>query len=159
MSSIPRWLSHEEARAWRSLQLMQLRLSAELARQLARDSDLSYPDYLVLVALTGEEGGRLRLGSLARELGWEQSRTSHQVRRMEERGLVERERSAEDGRGWWVCVTPAGRRSIEAAAPGHVEAVRRLFLDLVEQPELSVVADVSERVLQALREEDPPQRG
>ena len=158
MSSIP-WLTPKEAEAWRSLQLMQLRLEAELARQLSEDSALSYPDYLVLVALTAEPEGRLRLGALARELGWEQSRASHHVRRMTDRGLVRRDRAAEDRRGAWVAVTAHGRERIAAAAPGHVAAVRRLFVDRVTPEQLAVVADVAGTVLRALRAEDPPQRG
>ncbi len=160
MSSIPepRWLSAEELRAWRSLQLMQMRLVAQLSRQLAADSTLSYPDYLVLVALTDAPKGRLRLGELGRELGWEQSRTSHQVRRMAERGLVTRQRHEGDARGSWVVVTTAGRSQIAAAAPGHVEAVRRLFLDRLSPAQVTAVADVAESVLAALRAEDP-QRG
>ena len=46
------WLTEREERAWRALQFMQLRLEGALARQLAAESGLSYPDYLVLVALT-----------------------------------------------------------------------------------------------------------
>ena len=49
-----RWLDEREARAWRGLQFMQMQLEAELARQLTVESDLSYPDYSVLVALTGK---------------------------------------------------------------------------------------------------------
>ena len=55
-----RWLNEREERAWRSLQFMQMRLEGELARQLAADSGLSYPDYLVLVALTDRPDGRMR---------------------------------------------------------------------------------------------------
>ena len=55
-----RWLNEREERAWRALQFMQMRLEGELARQLAADSGLSYPDYLVLVALTDRPDGRMR---------------------------------------------------------------------------------------------------
>ena len=81
-----RWLNEREERAWRSLQFMQLRLEGELARQLAADSGLSYPDYLVLVALTDRRDGRMRLFELASVLGWEKSRLSHHVGRMADRG-------------------------------------------------------------------------
>ncbi len=77
-----RWLNDREERAWRSLQFMQMRLEGELARQLAADSGLSYPDYVVLVALTDRPDGRMRLFELADVLGWEKSRLSHQVNRM-----------------------------------------------------------------------------
>ena len=87
-----RWLNEREERAWRSLQFMQMRLEGELARQLAAESGLSYPDYLVLVALTDRLEGRMRLFELAEILGWEKSRLSHHVARMTTRGLVKKER-------------------------------------------------------------------
>src|SRR5574338_281262 len=96
-----RWLDEHEERAWRALQFMQLRLEGELARQLAADSGLSYPDYVVLVALTDRPDGRLRLFELAAVLGWEKSRASHHVGRMVERGLVTKERCDEDRRGFY----------------------------------------------------------
>ena len=86
------WLDEREERAWRALQAMQLRLEAALARQLATESGLSYPDYLVLVALTDRADDRLRLFELGDALGWEKSRLSHHVGRMVERGLVTKER-------------------------------------------------------------------
>lgn len=142
-----RWLNEREERAWRALQLMQMRLDAELARQLAAESGLSYQDYLVLVALTDHPEGRLRLFELGRLLGWEKSRLSHHVARMTDRGLVKKETCASDRRGAFVAVTKKGRKEIEAAAPGHVGAVRRLFIDRLTPDELDVIASAAEKVL------------
>ncbi len=144
------WLDEREERAWRSLQTMQMRLTAVLARQLAEDSALSYADYVVLVALTAEPCGRMRANELGRSIGWEQSRLSHHVARMVERGMVTKEKCPSDQRGSLVVVTEEGRRLIEDAAPGHVEAVRRLFVDRLTEDELDVVARVSEKVLAEL---------
>lgn len=145
-----RWLDEREARAWRGLQLMQGRLNGELARQLAADSRLSYQDYGVLVALTDQPDGRLRLFELGRWLGWEKSRLSHHITRMAARGLVKKERADADRRGAVVVVTEHGREEIEAAAPGHVAAVRRLFVDRLTPQQLDVIAEVAETVLAAL---------
>src|SRR5688572_12398941 len=106
-----RWLTEREERAWRALQFMQMRLEGELARQLVRDSGLSYPDYLVLVALTDRPEGRMRLFELAEILGWEKSRVSHQVGRMVDRGLVKKERCEDDRRGAYVVVSTSGRKA------------------------------------------------
>jgi DNA-binding MarR family transcriptional regulator len=144
------WLSEDEERAWRALQFMQMRLDAELARQLAVDSGLSYPDYVVLVALTDQPDGRLRLFELGRVLGWEKSRLSHHVSRMVARGLVEKEACDSDRRGAHVVVTAQGRAEIEAAAPGHVAAVRRLFVDRLTPAQIAAVADAAEAVLAGL---------
>jgi DNA-binding MarR family transcriptional regulator len=140
-------LDEREERAWRALQFMQMRLEGQLARQLAVDAGLSYPDYLVLVALTDDSEGRLRLFELAGVLGWEKSRVSHQVRRMTGRGLVTKEKSESDRRGADVVITAHGRREIAAAAPGHAATVRRLFIDRLTGSQLDAIGDAAEAVL------------
>ncbi len=142
-----RWLDEREERAWRALQFMQMRLEAELARQLANESGLSYSDYLVLVALTDRTEARVRLFELGEILGWEKSRLSHHVGRMADRGLVKKEKCDSDRRGAYVVLTKHGRQAIELAAPGHVSVVRRLFIDKLSSSELDVIATASERVL------------
>ena len=151
-----RWLNEREERAWRALQFMQMRLEGELARQLAADSGLSYPDYLVLVALTDRPDGRMRLFELAGVLGWEKSRLSHHVARMADRGLVTKEKCDSDRRGAYVVVTERGRKEIEAAAPGHVAAVRRLFVDRLTPAQLDAIGDAADIVLAALDEPVEP---
>ena len=145
-----RRLSEREEHAWWALQFMQMRLEAELARQLTAESGLSYSDYVVLVALTDRPQGRLRLFELGATLGWEKSRLSHHVARMVERGFVKKERCDADRRGAFVAVTKKGRREIEAAAPVHLRAVRCLFVDRLTPEELDVVADVAGKVLAGL---------
>jgi DNA-binding MarR family transcriptional regulator len=153
-----RWLDERELRAWRSMQFMQMRLEGELARQLAADSGLSYPDYVILVALTDRPDGRMRLFELSEKLGWEKSRLSHQVARITDRGLVTKEKCDSDRRGAYVVVTAQGRRVIEAAAPGHVAAVRRLFVDLLTPAQLDAIGNAAEVVLAALDELAAPPR-
>lgn len=154
-----RWLTEREERAWRALQFMQMRLESELARQLAADSSLSYPDYLVLVALTDRPEGRMRLFELAEILGWEKSRASHHVGRMVDRGLVKKQKCDSDRRGFYVAVTARGRREIEAAAPGHVATVHRLFVDRLSPEQLDALGDAAEVVLAALDERVDDQQG
>jgi DNA-binding MarR family transcriptional regulator len=146
------WLNEHEERAWRSLQFMQMRLEGELARQLTADSGLSYPDYLVLVALTDRPDGRMRLFELGEVLGWEKSRLSHHVARMADRGLVKKEKCDSDRRGAFVVVTKRGRKEIAAAAPGHVNAVRRLFVDKLTPDQLDAIGKAADIVLAALDE-------
>jgi DNA-binding MarR family transcriptional regulator len=147
-----RWLDEREARAWRDLQMMHMRLDAELARDLAKHSDLSYQDYVVLVALTERPDGEMRLYELAQVLGWEASRLSHHVSRMVARGLVTKFKCESDRRGAVVGVSGHGREQITAAAPSHVDAVRRMFLDVVDPSHLEVIAEVSGIVLRHLSE-------
>jgi DNA-binding MarR family transcriptional regulator len=145
-----RWLDDREARAWRAYVRMSERLDYALGQQLARDSGLSDPDYEILVVLSETPGGRLRYRDLAKEVCWERSRLSHQVARMARRGLVARDECADDARGAFVRLTPDGRRAIEEAAPGHVDAVRRHFIDVLDEDDLDRLADVCERVIARL---------
>jgi DNA-binding MarR family transcriptional regulator len=134
--------------------LLQLRLEGALARQLGAESGLSYPDYLVLVALTESPRGRMRLFELGSVLGWEKSRLSHHISRMVDRGLVTKEPCESDRRGAHVLVTKLGRKEIEAAAPGHVAAVRRLFIDRLTLDQLDAIAAAVDAVLAGFASED-----
>jgi len=122
------WLTPKQQRAWVAYMRVQLRMNYEMNRQLQADSGLSLADYDVLVALSDNDAG-MRVSDLAAQIGWERSRLSHQLRRMEERGLTERRPSVEDGRTSNVVLTANGRRAITEAAPGHVDLVRALFFD------------------------------
>ena len=149
-----RWLDEAEARAWESFQLMVARLTGFMAHDLSAHSELSYSDYVVLVVLSAETSGAVRLFELAHRLGWEKSRASHQVARMAERGLVEKRRCASDRRGAFVALTQAGRDRLAAAAPSHVAAVRRVFVDRLVPEQLGQLSALSSIVLEAIEEEE-----
>ncbi len=147
-SSAPgvRWLDPAEARAWRALQSMNMPLLAALNRDLTRHSSLSNADYAVLVHLSETPGHRVRARDLVRGLGWEKSRLSHHIRRMESRSLVTRQECPTDGRGAFIAMTPVGRAAIESAAPHHVETVRKYCIDLLTPDQLRVLAEIGETV-------------
>lgn len=145
-----RWLTDDEQAAWRGLQRMQAQLSGALGRALAEDAGLSLADYAVLVELSDAPDGRLRPFELGRALGWEKSRLSHHLARMVGRGLVGRERCPSDQRGLLLALTPEGRTVLERAAPGHVAAVRRAFVDRLTPEQLATVAEVARTVVDGL---------
>lgn len=140
------WLDEREARAWRAFQLMHMQLDGELARRLAAATPLSYQDYEVLVVLTEYDDQPVRQFEIGRVLRWEKSRVSHHIKRMERRGLVEKQDCETDRRGAFVAITEAGRRAIEDAAPGHVADVRELFIDQLSTEELATLTEIAERV-------------
>ena len=148
-----RWLTKRQQQTWRSYLRMQTELSAALNRQLLNESELSLADFEVLVRLTDVPTGQLRVVELARTLKWEQSRLSHHIARMQRRGLVARRECTEDGRGWYVTITEQGRRAIEAAAPRHVDLVRRVFFDDLTNEQLDALHSLSEKVLDRLADE------
>jgi DNA-binding MarR family transcriptional regulator len=127
----PRWLTEREQAAWRSYLDMTAKLTARLNREMQQQSGISIADYSVLVQLSEHVDARMRVLELARALGWEKSRLSHQLTRMQQRGLIERSNCSEDRRGAWIVLTEKGQDTIVAAAPRHVESVRRyVFADL-----------------------------
>ncbi|MGI8679011.1 MAG: MarR family winged helix-turn-helix transcriptional regulator [Jatrophihabitans sp.] len=124
-----RWLDDDEQRAWRAFLDMQARLNAQLNREMQAGTGLSIADFSVLVALSEHVEGRMRVLELARNLRWEKSRLSHQLTRMQQRSLIDRSNCSEDRRGAVVVLTGQGRAAVEAAAPMHVESVRRYLFD------------------------------
>ena len=144
------WLDDAQQRVWRAWLAMGSRLPAALNRQLQRDSDLSLQDFDVLVQLTDAGDGRVRVSALAAALGWERSRLSHHVTRMQRRGLVVREECGDDGRGAFVVLTPAGRTAIEQAAPDHVRTVRSLVFDALTPAEVASLGAITAKLLDRL---------
>lgn len=145
------WLSTDEQRVWRGYLAMVAELQAAMNRQLQRDCGLSLSDYDVLVALS--ERGPQRMNQLGAGLGWEQSRLSHQLRRMRERGLVTREGASEDRRGAVTALTTAGRDALRTAAPGHAALVRRTMFDGMPAATRAAFAEVVDTVRERLRDE------
>jgi DNA-binding MarR family transcriptional regulator len=138
------WLTDEEQRTWRAYLEMASRLQTAMHRQLQHDCELSLADYDVLVALS--DRGPQRVNELGEVLAWEQSRLSHQLRRMRGRGLVDRRGSGDDRRGATVELTDTGRRALEAAAPGHVELVRSVMFDGLSAAQLRTFGSVIDSV-------------
>ncbi|HET7477065.1 MAG TPA: MarR family winged helix-turn-helix transcriptional regulator [Dermatophilaceae bacterium] len=144
------WLADEHQRVWRRWLTMNAQLSAALHRQLQSDSGLSMQDFAVLVHLSDAAEGRVRISTLAEALQWERSRLSHHIKRMEARGLIERQECPDDGRGAFVGLTATGRAAIVRAAPSHARTVRDLvFADLSKQ-ELAVLETFTDGVLNRL---------
>ena len=150
----PRWLNANEARAWRGYLRMNTLLNAELARQLLADSGLSAADYDVLVILSETSDHRLRMRELGAQLLWEKSRLSHHITRMQGRGLVRREDCPSDARGAFVVITPQGLQAITDAAPAHVANVRRSFFDHLSSEEITMLGDLTHRIVGQLSDAD-----
>jgi DNA-binding MarR family transcriptional regulator len=142
------WLGDDEQRVWRNYLAMTGALTQAMNRQLQRDSGLSLADYDVLVALDEQPG--CRMSALAEQLGWEQSRVSHQLARMRTRGLVVRTGAPDDRRAATVDLTDAGRTALRDAAPGHAELVRAVVFDRMDAAQLRALdrwtADVLTRL-------------
>lgn len=119
-------------------------LRTALAGRLQADSGISAGDYRVLLELSEAPGRRLRSSHLADAIGWERSRLSHHLGRMEKRGLIGREVAAGDNRGAEAVLTEEGRDALRRSSVPHFHAIRELFLDALTPAQLAAARDVAE---------------
>ncbi|GHJ41729.1 MarR family transcriptional regulator [Streptomyces sp. TS71-3] len=145
----------EELRVWRLFIETAEALRAELTSRMQSESAMSPGDYAVLLALHDTDGHRLRSSRLAEVIGWERSRLSHHLGRMERRGLILREECAADSRGAEVVMTDEGAAAFRRASLPHLRDVRRLFVDALTPEQLAE----AEGIARALRSRVDAARG
>ena len=147
----PKWLDEEEMRAWLAFLTAGELLNRRLDQQLKADSGLSHLQYEIIARLSKVPERELRMTELADGVLNSKSGTTYQVTQLEKAGLVRRRSSSGDGHAVYACLTDAGARLVEEAAPGHVALVRELLIDVLTREQLSALADglgeVSRRML------------
>ncbi len=148
----PRWLDDHEQSVWRSYLYVMRLLNERLQRQLVEDSDLSLAEYDILVHLSEASGRSLRMSELAERVVNSRSRLTHTAARLESRGLVIRETCPDDGRGVLCRLTEEGFAILDAAAPGHVEAVREALFDPLTVEQVAALGEVMALLRARLRE-------
>ena len=121
-------------------------LLGRLDDDLRRACDLSLVEYEILVRLSEREGRWMRMAQLADALAHSRSRVTHTVARMEDAGLVTREKSPEDGRGVVCRMTDDGWDLLVRIAPLHVTGVRANLVDLVSREDFAAVGRVMNAV-------------
>ena len=110
--------------AWRELLERHARTTSALERRLQQEHGLGVSEYEVLERLAGEEfAEQRRMQELGEALHLSQSALSRVVGRLEKDGLAQRGMCADDRRGIFVCITPAGRERYEKARPAHRTAL------------------------------------
>ncbi|GIJ50397.1 MarR family transcriptional regulator [Virgisporangium aliadipatigenens] len=135
--------TRDELRAWREFIETTELLRAVLASRLHHDAGLSFGDYAVLLALSEAEDTRLRPTELAEQIGWERSRLSHHLGRMQRRHLVRRDECATDSRGAEIVLEPAGRDAFQAATVPHLSAVKEVFVDALTPHQIAAAAEIA----------------
>lgn len=149
MPSQTRWLDDEEQELWRLLLGAVRKINRGMDETLKAGGEVSASEFPVLVALSEAPEQHLRLHELCTQLEWDRSRASHQVTRMEKRGLLYKEPDAVDARGINVCVTHVGIEHLRRAAPEHVESVRRMVFDHLQPEDVPALRRFFNGVLQA----------
>ena len=148
-STATRWLSADEQSTWRNFLTASQWLFASVDGQLQRDAGIPLAYYEILVRLSEAPDRALRMTQLAAASSSSKSRVSHAVARLEERGWVRRVDCPTDRRGQIAQLTDEGFAALSAAAPGHVEQVRRVLFDTLSPEQLRQFADISESILAA----------
>ncbi len=148
----PRWLNPREMKAWRSYIIASRRLLEALDSDLV-GHDLSMADYEVLAQLSDAPNRRMRMSELAEVAMISKSRLSHRMKVMEKAGWVKRELCSEDKRGSWATMTEKGYKAIVAAAPCHVDSVRKRFIDQLSNKEQAELAGIFSHLTEELREQ------
>ncbi|WP_337026564.1 MarR family winged helix-turn-helix transcriptional regulator [Microbacterium sp. LB16] len=130
------------AQGWRTLAALHGLIESALERSLAESVELSVVEYTVLDALDRQDGWHMRMQQLARASALSPSATTRLVNRLEDRGLLTRILCADDRRGIYTELTPAGRKLYERARPLHDAALAEVLEEAATQPELAPVVEV-----------------
>jgi len=150
-----RWLDATQQRAWRAFVVGSTLLMERLDRDLREAFGIALPEYEILVRLSEVPERRLRMSVLADSMCHSRSRITHTVRRLEQRGLVDRVACDLDGRGVEAVMTDAGYDLLVRAAPLHVASVRRHFLDVIDEDDFAATGRAFEAVADGLVTERP----
>ena len=145
-----RWLSDDEQASWRAWIAASLLLPDRLSRDLQERAGISLPDYEILVYLSEAPGRRLRMSELAERTLSSRSRLSHQVDRLSDAGLVDRQPCSDDRRGYFAVLTPGGWDFLVATAPVHVDSVREHLVDVLTPREFAEFGRLCAKVAEGL---------
>ena len=143
-----RWLTADEQLAWRTFLTACQTLFSTIDAQLLRDSDIPHGYYEILVRLSETPGRALRMTQLAEASTSSKSRLSHAVARLEERGWVRRADCPTDRRGQSAQLTDEGFAALAAAAPGHVDQVRRSLIDRLTPEQVEQLREISAAIIE-----------
>jgi len=144
-----------DSNAWRAFHKIGTSLLPHLGRQITNHSGISGAEYVVLVALSELKTPSVSLNRLARGLGWEVSRMSHQISRMQEVGLVKKTRNTEDSRCFDVSITVKGRKIADAAIPLQSKEINHCFSEVLTQTQMKALIEISEAISKHMKEYHP----
>ena len=150
-----RWLDDDEQAIWRAFLAATHLLMDRLDRELQAGVGMPHAYYEILVRLSEASGRSMRMSDLAERCHSSRSRLSHAVSRLEEEGWVRREAVESDRRGAVAILTGAGFAALEAAAPIHVEGVRRHLFDQLDAGQLEALGEISRRLSDHLEATSP----
>jgi DNA-binding MarR family transcriptional regulator len=149
-----RWLSADQIEAWLAFFGAAALLNRRLDQQLKDDAGLTHVQYEVMARLSEAPDRELRMTELADTLYTSQSGTTYQIAQLEKAGLVRRRQCLGGPRAVYAVLTDAGFEVLKRAAPGHVNTVRELLIDVLTPEELEAVSNGLGRVRDRIVEQE-----
>jgi len=144
-----------DSKAWRAFHKIGTSLLPHLSRQITNHSGITGAEYVVLVSLSELPAESVSLNRLAVGLGWEISRMSHQISRMEASGLVKKSRSADDSRSFNVSITSRGRKLAESAIPLQSKEINHCFSNVLTKQQMETLIEISEAINKHMKDHHP----
>jgi len=144
-----------DSKAWRAFHKIGTSLLPHLSRQITNHSGITGAEYVVLVSLSELPAESVSLNRLAVGLGWEISRMSHQISRMEANGLVKKSRSADDSRSFNVSITSRGRKLAESAIPLQSKEINHCFSNVLTKQQMETLIEISEAINKHMKDHHP----
>jgi DNA-binding MarR family transcriptional regulator len=133
--------------AWMAFHAIRVSLIPPLAKHLSEECGLSEAEYQVFIGLRSATDMELKPSQLSEALGWEMGRLSHQISRMEAKGLLVRKQCPLDARSCYIGMTKKGKSLIDKALPLQLKEVRRLFGDALTNEQLKNLIEISDAVV------------
>jgi len=148
-------MNEEEMQIWHMWKGSFQTIFGRVIKDMSENTGLSEGDFGVLDRLDLLGEGSLRQQDLADSMGWDKSRLSHHLTRMEKRGLVRRKPLNTD-RGVQVIITPAGKSALDDARPVVSKAIRRHFFDQLTDQDIESISRMAEKTKSSSCKTPPP---
>jgi DNA-binding MarR family transcriptional regulator len=146
----------ERLTVWRQLLEAHAVVVGALEAELDEARALPLAWYDVLVALHEAPGRRLRMQDLARRVLFSRSGITRLVDRMVAGGHIAREPCADDRRGTYAVLTPAGAKCLRGAAGVHLRGVGEHFARHLDDADVTALSRVLGKILAAERDPTAP---
>ncbi len=127
-----------------------------IERDLAEAKQLPLSSYDVLLALVQAPNRRLRMHELAHAVVLSRSGLTRLVDRLEQEGLLRRDRDGSDRRATYAVLTLKGFRAFRSAWPVYAQGIVKHFTHALTEEEVHTLTQMLERVLLATQQPSSP---
>lgn len=143
-------LTRKQLTAWRMFITAQATIIDMIERELAEAKQLPLSSYDVLLALVEAPNRRLRMHELAQAVVLSRSGLTRLVDRLEQDGLLRRDRSGPDRRATYAVLTLKGFRAFRQVWPIYARGIINYFAQHLTEEEIHVLSKAFAHILAAL---------